>query len=178
MDKSEVSCRDTKSYEVGVTVGLSVEPENIQVMHKDVTQNEYDDALITSHGKVILGEDPFDADLTQLVPNGVATEEGYIQDAISKKRYDFTNAIVRATIPLDKVELSDDLDNGQSQGTIIEVVWIGDHYQYIVRTDDDEDFIVASDYSWNENDLVAIRVEKKDIALKLKKDLDSYEIED
>ena len=178
VDKSEVSCRDTKSYEVGVTVGLSVEPENIQVMHKDVTQNEYDDALITSHGKVILGEDPFDADLTQLVPNGVATEEGYIQDAISKKRYDFTNAIVRATIPLDKVELSDDLDNGQSQGTIIEVVWIGDHYQYIVRTDDDEDFIVASDYSWNENDLVAIRVEKKDIALKLKKDLDSYEIED
>ena len=176
--KSEVSCRDTRSYELGATVGLRVEPANIQVMHKDVTQNEYDDALLTGKGTVIIGADPFEADFAQLVPNGRVQEDGTVLDLSSKKRYDFSDAVVRASIALDKVELSDDLGAGQAQGTIIEVVWIGDHYRYIVRTDDDEDFIVASAYSWNENDLVAISVKKEDIVLKLKKDLDEYAIEE
>ena len=73
--------------------------------------------------------------------------------------------------------MSDDLSSGETTGTIINLVWIGDHYQYIIRTDDDEDFVVNSQYSWNENDLVSIHVEPGDIALRLKKGIEEYEVE-
>ena len=77
-------------------------------------------------------------------------------------------------MPLEKIIISDDLSTGHSQGRIINLVWIGDHFQYIIRTDDDEDFVVNSDYSWNENDLVAVDILADDIKLRLKKDPENY----
>ena len=174
--KSEASCRDTKSYEVGAEVSLRVDPENIQVMRKDVTVNEYQDAEISFDNEVYLGEDAFACNVASLVPGGKLQEDGTVLDPVSNKTYDFRGAKVRALVDLDKIELSDDLSNGSSNGTIIEVVWIGDHYRYIVRTDDEEDFIVNSTYSWNENDLVSVIIKPEDIVLKLKKDLQDYAV--
>jgi spermidine/putrescine transport system ATP-binding protein len=54
--------------------------------------------------------------------------------------------------------LSDDLSQGHSQGTIVSSVWLGDHYQYIVRTDDEEDFIANTPYQWNEGDIVSVDI--------------------
>ena len=79
---------------------------------------------------------------------------------------------------MDKIQLSDDLSAGHAQGTIINLVWIGDHYQYIVRTDDDEDYVVNSPYAWNENDLVSIEIAPEDIALRVKGGLDGYRVEE
>ncbi|MBQ9457956.1 MAG: ABC transporter ATP-binding protein [Bacilli bacterium] len=174
--KNEVLCRDTKDHQVGSKVSLSVEKENIQIMHKELTENEYVDAWINNANQVVIGEDPFPVDVTKLVPGSSLDEQGYVIDAKANKKYDFKDADVVATIGLDKIVLSDDLDSGETKGTIINSVWIGDHYQYIIRTDDDEDFVVNSQYSWNENDLVAIHVEPTDIAIRLKKDLENYEV--
>ena len=175
--KNEVLCRDTKDHEVGSEVSISVEKENIQIMHKELTENQYTDAWIDNSNRVVIGEDPFACDVTKLVPGSHLDEQGYVIDEKNHKKYDFKDAEVVATIALDKVVISDDLEVGESNGTIINIVWIGDHYQYIIRTDDDEDFVVDSQYSWNENDLVSIHVEPGDIALRLKKDLDEYEVE-
>ena len=175
--KNEVLCRDTKDHEVGSEVSISVEKENIQIMHKELTENQYTDAWIDNSNRVVIGEDPFACDVTKLVPGSYLDEQGYVIDEKNHKKYDFKDAEVVATIALDKVTISDDLEVGESNGTIINIVWIGDHYQYIIRTDDDEDFVVDSQYSWNENDLVSIHVEPGDIALRLKKDLDEYEVE-
>ena len=57
-------------------------------------------------------------------------------------------------------------------------VWKGDHYRYIIRTEEEEDYILDSVYSWNENDLVSVSVKAEDIVLKLKKDLSEYEIKE
>ena len=172
--KNEVLCRDTKDHPVGATVSISVEKENIQIMHKELSENQYTDAWINSSNQVVIGEDPFECDVAQLVPGGKLQEDGSVLDPVSKRTYRFKDADVVATIDLDKVTLSDDLESGATQGTIINLVWIGDHYQYIVRTDDDEDFVVNSPYSWNENDLVSISVDKAAIKLRLKKDLEEY----
>ena len=171
--KFEVACRDTKDHPLGGEVSLDVEKENIQIMHKEYGENEYD-AVITSNGEILIGEDAFPCDLTKLVPGSVLDEEGYVYDPKNKKKYDFRNAEVEATIPLDKITISDDLSSGHAQGSIISLVWKGDHYQYLIRTDDEEDFIVDSDYSWNEGDLVAVDALPEDIGLRLKKDLDGY----
>ena len=176
--KAEVSCRDTKSYEVGTEVSISVEKENIQVMHKDVTVNEYEDAQIDSSNKLLIGDDSFDCNPAQLVPNGKLQEDGTVLDPASNKRYSFADATVRAQIALDKIEISDDLSVGNAQGKIIEAVWKGDHYRYIIRTEEEEDYILDSAYTWNENDLVSVSVKAEDIVLKLKKDLSEYEIRD
>ena len=175
--KNEVLCRDTKDHEVGSKVSITVEKENIQIMHKELTENEYTDAYIDNNNNVVIGEDPFPVDVTTLIPGSTLDEQGYVIDAKNHKKYDFKDAEVVATIGLDKISLSDNLEEGESNGTIINLVWIGDHYQYIVRTDDDEDFVVNSQYSWNENDLVSIHVEKEDIAIRLKKGAEEYEIE-
>ena len=176
--KSEVSCRDTKSFDVDSEVSISVAPENIQVMHKEFTINEYPDAVIDRENNLLISDDAFPCHVEQLVPSGVLQEDGTVLDPASKKRYSFADANVRALIGLDKIEISDDLSVGQAQGRIIEAVWKGDHYRYIIRTEDEEDYIIDSDYTWNENDLVSVSVKADDIVLKLKKDLSEYEVEE
>ncbi|OPZ34069.1 MAG: Spermidine/putrescine import ATP-binding protein PotA [Tenericutes bacterium ADurb.BinA155] len=175
--KNEVLCRDTHDHKVGANVSLHVVKENIQIMKKELTENEYTDAWINSNGQVVIGEDPFDCDLTQLVPHSRMDVDGYVVDSKTKKRYDFKDAEVVAEAALDKVDLSDDLSVGQSKGSVINKVWIGDHYQLIVRTDDDEDFVVNTPYNWNENDIVSVAIKKEDIKLRLKGDLDNYVVQ-
>lgn len=175
--KNEVLCRDTASIEVGKQVSIKVDKNNIQIMHKELTENEYVDAWVNSDYEVVIGEDPFEADLTRLIPGSTMGEDHLIYDPKTKKKYDFKDADVVATIGLDKIDISDDLSHGQSQGEIIDKVWKGDHYQYIVRTDDEEDFVFDSEYNWNEHDMVSIDVKKEDIALRLKKPLDNYVVE-
>ncbi len=175
--KNEVLCRDTHDHEVSSTISLSVEKENLQIMHKELTVNEYTDAYINSSKQVVIGEDAYDCLLERLIPGSKVDEDGIVYDPKSQKKYDFKDAEVVAEIDLDKIELSDDLSIGNCQGQIVSSVWIGDHYQYIVRTDDDEDYVVNSPYSWNEGDMVSVSVDKKDIRLRLKGDADAYVVE-
>ncbi len=175
--KNEVMCRDTKDHEVGTEVSLSVDPENIQIMHKELTVNQYTDAYINSDGQVVIGEDPYDCDLTQLIPGSSTIDGTVLTDAKTGKKYELKDAEVVAEVDLDKIDLSDDLSSGVTTGEIIQAVWIGDHWQYIVRTDDDEDYVCNSPYTWNENDIVAISVKKEDIRLRLKGDWDAYVVE-
>ena len=53
-------------------------------------------------------------------------------------------------------------------------MWIGDHYRYIVRTEEEEDYVAVSPYSWNEGDQVSVTIKKEDIRLRLKNDIDTY----
>ena len=51
------------------------------------------------------------------------------------------------------------------------MIYKGDHYRLIVRTDgeDEEDFVFATDDLWNENDRVSVIIPKDKIRLSLKK---------
>ncbi|MDD6800981.1 MAG: ABC transporter ATP-binding protein [Mollicutes bacterium] len=178
--KSEIACRDTKDRAVGEIVSLRVEKENIQVMHRPYAENEYDDAWIDSNNNLVIGEATFPIHVEQLVEKGVLQEDGTVYSPLTQKRYNFgaKEAEVVATIPLDKIILSDDLSLGSAEGSIVSLVWVGDHYQYLVRTEDEEDFIADSPYSWNENDLVSIEVKPEDIKIRLKGSLDSFAVEE
>ena len=171
--KNEVICRDTKNREVGSKVSLSVEKENIQVMHKELSVNQYTDAWIDASGKLHIGEASFECDLGQLLP-GAIVEDCRLTDPKSRLTYDLNDADVVAEVDLDKIDLSDDLTIGNDTGTIIASVWIGDHYRYIVRTEEEEDYVAVSPYSWNEGDQVSVTIKKEDIRLRLKSDIDTY----
>jgi spermidine/putrescine transport system ATP-binding protein len=172
--KNEVLCRESRLKEIGTKVSIHVVKENLQIMHKDLTENEWDDAVINSDGNVVIGEDAFPCDLTKLIKNTVLDEDGNLIDKKAKKKYNVHDAKVVASCSLDAVVMSDNLGQGHSQGTIVSSVWLGDHYQYIVRTDDEEDFICNTPYQWNEGDIVSVDIAVDDLHLKLKKDADEY----
>ncbi|MEE3432093.1 MAG: TOBE domain-containing protein, partial [Candidatus Enteromonas sp.] len=124
-------------------------------------------------GKLHIGEASFECDLGQLLP-GAIVEDCRLTDPKSGITYDLNDADVVAEVDLDKIDLSDDLSIGSDTGTIIASVWIGDHYRYIVRTEEEEDYVAVSPYSWNEGDQVSVTIKKEDIRLRLKNDIDTY----
>ena len=54
-------------------------------------------------------------------------------------------------------------------GRIISIIYKGDHYRLIVRTEEEEeDFVLSTEDLWNENDLVSVIIPKEKIKLSLK----------
>ena len=72
------------------------------------------------------------------------------------------------------IEIVDGYDNGQSNGEIVSIIYKGDHYQVIIRTDEDEDFVVDTEYTWNEFDKVSIKIPKECIKMTLKREAKEY----
>ena len=174
--KNEVMVKSTKEYEDGAIVSLDIEPDSIHIMKKDFTTNIYTDAWINKENQVMIDEQPFDVDILQLVEGGKLVD-GEIVDKKNKK-YDFNDADVVAEIPLDKIESIDDIESPACQivGEIVDSVYKGDQYLYIIRTENEEDFVTYSNYAYNLNDKVGIHVNKEDIKIRLKKEVSNYEI--
>ena len=124
----------------------------------------------------MISEQPFDADITQILNGSHLDEEGYLIGKDGKK-YDLNDADVIAEIGLSAVEVLDGFDNGQVNGTIVGIMYMGDHYQLLIRTEEEEEFVVDTMYSWNINDLVSIHVKPEDIKLTFKGDISKYEVE-
>lgn len=176
--KAEMTCRDHKARKVGTKVFISVDPENLQVMHKDVTQNVWGESYIDKDGHVYIGSDAFEADLTQVLKGSVINEDGFLFDPKTKKKYDLTDAEIVLSCDFEAIVMSDDLSSGKAQGKIISSVYKGDHYQYIIRTEEEEDYIANSPYEWNLDDVVSVDIAKESFRVKLKKDISNYEAND
>ena len=66
------------------------------------------------------------------------------------------------------IEMSDDKSAGGVVGNIISMIYKGDHYRYIVRTDEnEEDYVLSCPDLWNTGDLVSLVIPKDKIKLKL-----------
>ena len=83
-------------------------------------------------------------------------------------REDEINALLK------DIEIIDNEEDGVVSGEIIQIIYKGDHYQIIVRTDEDEDFVIDTEYTWNENDMVSLNVKPQDIKLTLKGEVKNY----
>ena len=70
---------------------------------------------------------------------------------------------------MNDIEISDDAEAGGATGHIISIIYKGDHYRLIVRTEEsEEDFVFATADLWNENDYVSVIIPKEKIKLTLK----------
>ncbi len=172
--KSEVIVQSTRDYPLNNEVGLNIDPESIHIMKKEITANVYSDAWINNKNELMIGEAAFAVDVTQLLKGSTVDEEGYLVDSKGVK-YDLNDIDVIATVEFSDVEISDNQEEGQAFGSVISVIWLGDHYQVVVRTEDEEDFIIDSPYLWNEEDHVSITIKKENIVLKAKGELVPYE---
>ena len=172
--RNELVIVDTKDLETGKTYGINIEPDGIHIMKKELLSNVYNDAYIDKNNKVVISETPFDCDITSLIPGSTVDDEGYVV-APDGTKYDFTDADVIAEIGLTSIEILDDDEAGNVSGEIVSIIYKGDHYQLTIRTEEDEDFVLDTEYTYDENDLVGLRVKPEDITLTLKAEAKNYE---
>ena len=161
--KAEVVVQSTAELDEGVTVGLTVDPINIQIMKKPFVSNFYD-GYITKDYKVEFAGAEFNADVCGLFPGSKINEEGTLVDEQGKE-IDVTNVEVNVEVPFEGITISDDQSASDIQGNIISLIYIGDHYEIMVRTEDEEDFILNSPDLWNENDKVSVIIDESQIHL-------------
>lgn len=165
--KTEILIQDTIERAIGEEVSIIIKPEDIHVMAKAFASNQYI-GTITKHNTVAFGEGEFECDITQLYKNSHVDAEGYLVTEQGEK-LDLTGTDVLVEVALDKIEIIDNETDGDACGQIISIIYKGDHYQVIIRTaEEEEDFVVDTDYLWNENDKVSVKIKPEDIKLKLK----------
>lgn len=151
---------------VGDTISIDIDPDSIHLIENNLTTNDFE-GIITKHNTVEFADGEFECDLTQLYPNS-----NYVDDVLvdeNGNEIDVVGKEVSVSIPvLGSIEMSDDADKGGTTGNIISLIYKGDHYQYIVRTENEYDFIFDDEDLWNENDFVSLIIPKENISLKLK----------
>ena len=167
--KTEIVIQDTTERKVGETASIFIKPTDIHIMKKEFSTNKFD-GYITKKNTVVFGDGEFECDVTQLYPNSFVDEEGYLITADGEK-LDLTDVDVEVEVGLKDIEISDHEEDGGAVGNIVSIIYKGDHYQLIVRTEEnEEDFVLDTEYTWNENDRVSVIIKKENIKLTLKQE--------
>ena len=102
-----------------------------------------------------------------MYPGSYLDEDGYLITAKGEK-LDLTDTEVNVEVGLHDITMSDNLDEGGARGNIISMIYKSEYYRYIVRTENEEDYVLACEDTWNENDLVSLSIPKDKIKLTLK----------
>ncbi|MBO4571289.1 MAG: TOBE domain-containing protein, partial [Bacteroidales bacterium] len=138
----ELMIQDYDPYEVGSEVMLYIDPDDIQVMKRDHLANTYP-AKVTGGGKAEFLGTVFECDTTGF-------EEG--DEAI-------------ATIRFENVDLLDHEEEADLTGNVVSILYMGDHYNLTVKTEDGENIWVDTNDIWDKGDFVGIKILPKDIQL-------------
>ena len=165
--KFELVIQSTEKRDVGDTIGMQIAPDGIHLMKRKYTSNLFD-GVITKRNTVEFADGEFECDVTQLYPGSHIDDEDYLITATGEK-IDLTGVEVTVEVGLDDITISDNENAGGTTGHIISIIYKGDHYRLIVRTDEsEEDFVFSTDDLWNENDYVSVIIPKDKIKLTLK----------
>ena len=171
--REEVLAQSIKDFDPEEPIYIQIRPSEIHLMKRENDVNSYRDSYIGRDYKVYIDEYPFDCDLSKLIPGSkvdddIVTFEG--------KEYDFRDADVIASIKSKDFIISDDTSDANIVGDVVNSVWKGDHYLVLVKSKDEEYFFVKTPYSYNQNDIVGLKVDKDNIMLKLKGEIEDYEV--
>ena len=142
---------------------VDVPQEDTTVLLYGIDVGKYDLAENT----VEFGDGEFECDVTQLYPGSHLDEEGYLITAKGEK-LDLTDTEVNVEVGLHDITMSDDPEAGGARGNIISLIYKSEYYRYIVRTENEEDYVLACEDLWNENDYVSLIIPKDKIKLTLK----------
>lgn len=162
----EIIIQSTKNAETGSIIGMDIEPDGIHVIPADKNRNIFEGEL-TKNYTVKFADGEFECDVTKLFEGSKIDEREYLVDAEGNEI--LTAGIkVRVKVPIEAISMSDNEEAGGTKGKIISFIYKGDHYHYIVRTDEEEEDIHLHDeFLWNEGDRVSVIIPKEAIELTL-----------
>lgn len=167
--KNEIVIQSTKSATVGDRVGLVIEPDGIHIMIAEHTVNKIESNIILDKEYYLeFLEGELACDLPALIPGSKMDEAGVWVDAHGDE-IDIDKQKVIISIKPDDITMSDNEEEGIVSGRIINLIYKGDHYSYVVRTDLDEDFVVDDEDLWNMDDRVSLIIDPEKVTFSLKK---------
>ena len=102
-----------------------------------------------------------------MIPGSVIRDGELFDD--DGEKVDLDKIRVMVSIEPEDIEMSDDLDAGLVVGKIINLIYKGDHYSYVVRTEYGHDLIVDDEYLWNMHDKVSLIMPEDKMQFALKK---------
>ena len=164
--KNEIVIQTTKKAQVGARVGLCVEPDGIHLMKAEHSLNKLESGVDENYRLTIL-DGALNCDVKSLIP-GAQELNGGLCDAHGNE-IDYRKLKVVVTIKPRDIEMSDDENAGIVCGHIINLIYIGDHYRYVVRTEEELDLIVSDEYLWNMGDYVSLVIPEDKLTFTLKK---------
>ena len=164
--KYEMVIRTTKCYSVGERIGMKLEPDGIHIMLAEdhttsFVTNINSDYTLDFNGKVI------NCDLTKVIPKSSMKDNVLVDE--NNEAVDIAKLKVMVSIQPYDIRMSDNVDEGLVSGHIINLIYKGDHYSYVVRTEYGHDLIVDDEYLWNMDDAVGLVMLEDKMKFQLKK---------
>ena len=164
--KYEMVIRTTKCYSVGERIGMKLEPDGIHIMLAEdhttsFVTNINSDYTLDFNGKVI------NCDLTKVIPKSSMKDNVLVDE--NNEAVDTDKLKVMVSIQPYDIRMSDNVDEGLVSGHIINLIYKGDHYSYVVRTEYGHDLIVDDEYLWNMDDAVGLIMPEDKMKFQLKK---------
>lgn len=164
--KYEMVIRTTKCYSVGERIGMKIEPDGIHIMLAEdhttsFVTNINSDYTLDFNGKVI------NCDLTKVIPKSSMKNNVLVDE--NNEAIDTAKLKVMVSIQPYDIRMSDNVEEGLVSGHIINLIYKGDHYSYVIRTEYGHDLIVDDEYLWNMDDAVGLVMLEDKMKFQLKK---------
>lgn len=164
--KYEMVIRTTKCYSVGERIGMKLEPDGIHIMLAEdhttsFVTNINSDYTLDFNGKVI------NCDLTKVIPKSSMKDNVLVDE--NNEAVDTDKLKVMVSIQPYDIRMSDNVDEGLVSGHINNLIYKGDHYSYVIRTEYGHDLIVDDEYLWNMDDAVGLIMPEDKMKFQLKK---------
>ena len=164
--KYEMVIRTTKCYSVGERIGMKLEPDGIHIMLAEdhttsFVTNINSDYTLDFNGKVI------NCDLTKVIPKSSMKNNVLVDE--NNEAIDTAKLKVMVSIQPYDIRMSDNVEEGLVSGHIINLIYKGDHYSYVIRTEYGHDLIVDDEYLWNMDDAVGLVMPEDKMKFQLKK---------
>lgn len=140
-DGYEIQVQDYNAYEVGTSYGLTVPPQELHVMAVESICNSIDATVVDSDHIDMLGA------------RFLCQKHGFLQGEEVYANFSY------------KVELTDNPADGMATGTIINILYKGDHYRLTVRTENRQKIYVDTTDVWEDFDRVGIKILPEQITI-------------
>ena len=146
--------QNIKTPEIGASVGLKVDPDEIHIMLAEDHTNYFNVDMNREHRLEFNGH-VLDADLAKIIKGSSRNSAGTLIGSNGEVIDPAKVRIVAAIEPRD-IEMTDNAEESLVQGEITSLIYKGDHYSYVISTDIGQDFIVDDEYLWNMGDWVGL----------------------
>ena len=131
----ELMVQDYNAFEPESEVSLIIKPADIQVMHKERTCNTFEAVVVDETHIDMLGA------TFECMPHSL--EKG---------------TEVKVEVDFDKIELTDDKEDGVLEGDVRLILYKGNHYHLTIVTDEDDYLYVDTNDVWDDGDMVGINI--------------------
>ena len=138
----ELMVQDYNAFEPETEVSLIIKPADIHVMKKERTCNTFEATIVDDTHIEMLG--------TTFECQPHTLEKG---------------TEVKVEVDFDKIDLTDDKEDGALEGDVRLILYKGNHYHLTIVTDDDDYLYVDTNDVWDDGDMVGINILPEDIRI-------------